>query len=47
MLFRSTDYMAKAHEAKIRAVKEVEDQKNAQIQVSKQYFEIEKKKRKN
>ena len=41
-----TDYMAKAHEAKIRAVKEVEDQKNAQIQVSTQYFEIEKEKKK-
>jgi hypothetical protein len=29
-----TDYMAKAHEEKIRAVKEVEDKKNAQINVS-------------
>ena len=29
-----TDYMVKAHEEKIRAVKEVEDKKNAQINVS-------------
>jgi len=28
-----TNYMAKAHEDKIRAIKEVEDKKNAQIQV--------------
>jgi hypothetical protein len=29
-----TDYMTKAHAEKIRAVKEVEDKKNAQINVS-------------
>lgn len=29
-----TDYMAKAHEAKIRAIKDVEDKKNNEINVS-------------
>ena len=29
-----SDYMAKSHEEKLRAIKEVEDKKNAQIAVS-------------
>ena len=29
-----TDYMTKAHEEKIRAIKDIEDKKNAEIRVS-------------
>ena len=35
-----SDYMAKSHEEKLRAIKAVEDKKNAEIEVSGPYFVV-------
>ena len=35
-----SDYMSKSHEEKLRAIKAVEDKKNAEIEVSGPYFVV-------